>query len=88
MNYTEQLAKAKEMNINICELTIAWEVESAYAPTDPRFERICQLTYDYWLSSEYATLSQIVYAIKRMLEEKGFALNEINKYNICDYIEW
>ena len=34
MNYTEQLAKAKEMNINICELTIAWEVESAYAPTD------------------------------------------------------
>ena len=82
MNYTEQLAKAKEMNINICELTIAWEVESAYAPTDPRFE------YDYWLSSEDATLSQIVYAIKRMLEEKGFALNEINKYNICDYIDW
>lgn len=87
MTYTEQLAQAKKINLDIGQIMIAYEVEGAFSLEHPQFEHICAIAYDYWLHSEYATDSQIVWAIKTALES-GLELEDLTHDIICDHIEW
>ena len=67
--YKEQLERAKENNINIIALNVAYEVHCTFDwVTDYEFEKICELIKTAYLKSEYAELWQLIRAL----------------YNICD----
>jgi hypothetical protein len=70
MTYREQLNKVNELGINICELTIANELDcvlDAGTYTEEDFERLCDYAIYIYLKSDNITAEAIARAIYDLL---------------------
>lgn len=88
MTYKEQLNKVNELGINICDLTIANELDCVLTCeyTEEDFERLCEYARDIYLKSDSITAEAIARAIDDLLS-KGKTVGEIvamNKYTFID----
>ena len=80
MTYREQLNKVNELGINICDLTIANELDcvlDAGVYTEQDFERLCDYAVYIYLKSEELTANAIALCIVGMLSELGYTVKEI-----------
>lgn len=82
MTFSEQLALAKQNNINIAELNIAYEVECSYeeGANTPRFEDICKAVYNLWLKTEGLEVCQLISALKDAIKTQGCTLDGVLAY--------
>lgn len=82
MTFSEQLALAKQNNINIAELNIAYEVECSYEEgvNTPRFEDICKAVYNLWLKTEGLEVCQLISALKDAIKTQGCTLDGVLTY--------
>lgn len=82
MTFSEQLALAKQNNINIAELNIAYEVECSYEEgvNTPRFEDICKAVYNLWLKTEGLEVCQLISALKDAIKTQGCTLDGVLDY--------
>lgn len=89
MTYREQLNKVNELGINICDLTIANELDcvlDAGAYTEKDFERLCEYARYIYLKSSDITAEAIARAIEDLLSQ-GKTVGKIvamNKYSFID----
>ncbi|MBR2870090.1 MAG: hypothetical protein IKB98_01730 [Clostridia bacterium] len=89
MTYREQLNKVNELGINICDLTIANELNcvlDAEAYTAKKFERLCEYARYIYLKADSITAEAIARAIEDLLSQ-GKTVGKIvamNKYSFID----
>jgi hypothetical protein len=79
MTYREQLDKVNELGINICDLTIANELDcvlDAGAYTEKDFERLCNYAVYIYLKADNITAEAIARAIDDLLSQ-GKTVGEI-----------
>jgi hypothetical protein len=72
MTYREQLDKVNELGINICDLTIANELDcvlDAGAYTEKDFERLCNYAVYIYLKADNITAEAIARAIDDLLSQ-------------------
>ena len=89
MTYREQLNKVNELGINICDLTIANELDcvlDAGAYTEQEFERLCDYAVYIYLKSEELTANAIALCIGGMLSELGYTVEKITSMNKWKFI--
>ena len=89
MTYREQLNKVNELDINICDLTIADELDcvlDAGAYTAEDFERLCNYAVSIYLKSEDLTANAIALCIGGMLSELGYTVDEITQMGKWKFI--
>lgn len=82
MTYREQLNKVNELGINVCDLTIANELDyvlDAGAYTEEEFESLCNYAVSIYLKSEELTANAIALCIGGMLSELGYTVDEITQ---------
>ena len=84
MTYREQLNKVNELGINICDLTIANELDCVLdcEYTEKDFERLCEFARDIYLKSDSITAE----AIDDLLLQ-GKTVGQVvamNKYSFID----
>jgi len=82
MNYTETLKKAKEHNIDIIKLDVAYEVECCYenGTNEPRYEDICKAVYKLYMKTEGLSINQICLALKDGIKNEGCTLDDVLNY--------
>lgn len=89
MTYREQLNKVNELGINICDLTIANELDCVLdcgTYTDKDFERLCEYARYIYLKADSITAEAIARAIDDLLSQ-GKTVGKIvamNKYTFID----
>jgi hypothetical protein len=78
MTYREQLNKVNELGINICDLTIANELDCVLdcEYTEEDFERLCDYAIYIYLKSDNITAEAIARAIDGLLGE-GYTVDSI-----------
>lgn len=89
MTYREQLNKVNELGINICDLTIANELDcvlDAGAYTEEEFELLCNYAVYIYFKSENLTATAIALCIGGMLSELGYTVDEITKMDKWKFI--
>ena len=88
MNYREQLNKVNELGINICDLTIANELDCFLdcEYTEKDFERLCEYARYIYLRADNITAEAIARAIDDLLSRGKTVGNIIamNKYSFID----
>lgn len=79
MTYAENLALAKEHNIDIAMLDIAHEVACCYpkGTKTKRFEDICRAVYNLWLDTYKISINQLVLALKDGIETQDCTLDDV-----------
>ena len=80
MTYREQLNKVNELGINICDLTVANELDcvlDAGAYTEKDFERLCDYARYIYLKSGNITAEAIARAIYGLLWEGEHTVDSI-----------
>ena len=86
MTYREQLNKVNELGINICDLTIAHELDCVLNSgiyNDKDFERLCDYARYIYLKADNITAEAIARAIDDLLSQ-GKTVGKIvamNKYS-------
>lgn len=88
MTYREQLDKVNELGINICDLTIANELDCVLdcEYTEKDFERLCEYARYIYLKADNITAEAIARAIDDLLSQ-GKTVGKIvamNKYTFID----
>lgn len=89
-NYKKQLEKAKENNINITDLMVAYKVHHMFDwVTDYEFEKICELIKNAYLKSEYVEIWQLVRALYIICEndEENDILQVVANTSISSLID-
>ena len=78
MTYREQLNKVNELGINICDLTIADELDCVLdcEYTEEDFERLCEYARYIYLKADNITAEAIARAIDDLLSQ-GKTVGEI-----------
>lgn len=72
MTYREKLNKVNKLGINLCDLTIAYELDcvlDAGAYTAKEFERLCEYSRNVYLKSSDITAEAIARAIDDLLSQ-------------------
>ena len=90
MTYREQLNKVNELGINICDLTIANELDcvlDAGAYTAEDFERLCNYAVYIYFKSNGLTANAIALCIGGMLSELGYTVEEITQMDKWKFID-
>ena len=80
MTYREQLNKVNELGINICDLTIANELDcvlEAGTYTEKDFERLCDFAKNVYLKSSEITAEAIARAIYGLLWSEEHTIDSI-----------
>ena len=80
MTYREQLNKVNELGINICDLTIANELDCVLdcgTYTDEDFERLCDYAIYIYLKSDNITAEAIAQAIYGLLWSDEHTIDSI-----------
>jgi hypothetical protein len=89
MTYREQLNKVNELGINICDLTIADELDCILYSgtyTDKDFERLCDYARYIYLKADNLTAEAIARAIDDLLSQ-GKTVGQVvamNKYTFIN----
>ena len=88
MTYREQLNKLNELGINICDLTIANELDCVldcdYNEKD--FERLCDLAVDLYLKSDSITANSIAHAINDLIANENYSITQVLEMERWDLI--
>lgn len=91
MNYRETLNKAKELNIQVLTLEVAFEVSCEIDNlNEEQFEKVCHLVERAYLKSSNIEVWAITQAIKGMLEN-GAEIDkicDIDLYELIDKASW
>jgi hypothetical protein len=90
MTYREQLNKVTELGINICDLTIANELDcildGKYTENEKTFEKLCDFARNVYLKSSDITAEAIARAIDDLLSQ-GKTVGQVvamNKYTFIN----
>lgn len=88
MTYREQLNKVNELGINICDLTIARELDCVLdcEYTEEEFERLCNYARYIYFNSNELTENAMALCINGMLSELGYTVDEITQMNKWKFI--
>ena len=88
MTYREQLNKVRDLEISICDLEIANELDAVldFEYTEEEFESLCAFSVEIYLKAEEMTTDAIAYCINDLVEEEGKTVEEILKMNKWDFI--
>jgi hypothetical protein len=88
MNYREQLNKIKELNLNMHELIVAYELDCVLEVeyTENEFEELCAYATWIYLKSENLTAYAIVRAINDMIVYDGFTIAQVISKLKWDFI--
>ena len=88
MTYREQLNKVRELDISICDLEIADELDAVldFEYTEEEFEDLCAFGVEIYLKAEKMTTDAIAYCINDLVNEEGKTVEEILKMNKWDFI--
>lgn len=91
MNFKETLNKAKELDIQVLTLEVAFEVSCEIDNlNEEQFEKVCHLVERAYLKSDSVEVWAICQAIKGMLEN-GLKIEDvcdIDLYEIIDKACW
>lgn len=89
MTYREQLNKVRDLEISICDLEVANEIDAVldFEYTEEEFESLCAFSVEIYLKAEKMTTDAIAYCINDLVEEKGKTVKEILKMNKWDFID-
>lgn len=79
MTFREQLNKAKELGLDILDLTVANECDQIFFfdYTDNEFEKLCYLVYACWLKSDICTVEEIAMAVNQFITCKHKTINDV-----------
>ena len=88
MTYREQLDKVRDLEISICDLEIANELDAVldFDYTEEEFEDLCAFGVEIYLKAEKMTTDAIAYCINDLVNECGKTVEEILKMNKWDFI--
>ena len=88
MTYREQLNKVRDLEISICDLEVANELDAVldFEYTEEEFESLCAFGVEIYLKAEKMTTDAIAYCINDLVEEEGKTVKEILKMNKWDFI--
>lgn len=78
MTFREKLNKVKEMNISVCDLTIANECDCVFdfEYTEQQFEDLCELAKICYLKSEFIDICAIANVINDMIKD-GSTIDDV-----------
>ena len=86
MNFRETLEKARELNIQVLTLEVAFEVGCEIEDlNEEQFEKVCHLVERAYLESENVSIWAITQTIKEMLEN-GTKIGEIYDMDLYELI--
>lgn len=79
MTYREQLNKVNKLGINICDLTIASELECVldFPYSEKDFERLCDYAKMIYLKADKLTAEAIANSIYDLITQDGFTVGKI-----------
>lgn len=79
MTFIETLNKARENNIDVLDLSIAYECESAFEfeYTEEEFEKLCARAKEIFLKGENLTEWAIAYAINDLIQEENKTIKDV-----------
>ena len=86
MTFKETLTLAKQHNINVIDLDVAYEVHcQAYDKNlnDSDFEKMCYEIERAYMKSEYITIAAITEALIEMINE-GISIDKIDTWELID----
>lgn len=89
MTYRKQLEKAKELNLNICDLLIACECDCSFTfdYTEEEFEQLCGLVRACYLAVDCVDIESLTYAIETMVSSGNKTIEqvvEMSKWDLLD----
>lgn len=91
MYYTNLLKQAKEQNVDIASLNMAYEVECALDEQEvpeEHFETICNHAYNLWLKLDFAAPCQCAKASIDAYNDNTFEhFKSLDKYQLANYVE-
>lgn len=88
MTYREQLNKVKELKINICDLSVAYECDCVFefAHTEQQFEDLCEFACYIYLKSENLTPNNIAHCINDMICYDGWTIEQVVALDKWEFI--
>lgn len=89
MTYREQLVKARELGINICDLEIADECECMFDfdYTEEQFEQLCECARECYLKIDNITANAIASAITELIKYEGKTVSQVLSMRRRDIID-
>ena len=89
MTFREQLKKAKELNLCICDLLVAYECDCSFTfdYTETEFEQLCGLVCDCYLAVDNVNVDSLAYAIEKMVSSGKKTIEqvvEMSKWELLD----
>lgn len=88
MTYLEILNKAKELNLSISKLKIAYECDNAldFEYTDQEFNDLCDFVYNIYINSDDIQLEYITYCINDLIRY-GWKPKQITQLDIQEFFD-
>lgn len=88
ISYKEQLKKANEVGINICDLTIANELDCVlnFEYTEEQFEKLCNLAKETYLKSEDISANSIAHAINILVNYDNKTIEEVLNMSVWSLV--
>ena len=88
MTYREQLNKVRELDISICDLEVANELDAVldFDYTEEQFESLCAFSVRIYLKAESMTADAIAYCINDLVNEENKTVEEILEMDKWDFI--
>ena len=89
MKFREQLEKAKELGLRICDLTVANECDCVFNfdYTAQEFECLCGLAVYVYLKEESLTAHDIASAINDLIEHGDYTVYQVLEMSNREFIE-
>lgn len=89
MTYREQLNKARELNLNLCDLDVANECDDVFdfEYTEEEFEKLCEFACYIYLKSENLTTNNIAHCINDAIIYYGWTIEQVISLDKWEFIE-
>ena len=89
MKYSDLLKQAKEMNINIYSLMVAYTLESVldHELCENDFDKVCNFIENIALKCDCVNLDDLCNTANRLLFESKISVEELLKMPKWDYLE-
>jgi len=90
MTFTQTLALAKQHNIDILDLDVAYEVACIFGEEHERYEDICKAVYNLYMKTDRMSINCLACALQQCIDEGEATLDGVLAWeeDFNTVVEW